>query len=266
MRNQIFPNILQAFVLIGCLIAAFGLYFWITYSLTAEKSSSSVYLPIVFFISSFIYIPFIVFAVRKGKINVKEYLKVPDLRSFLFLVVIATSAFLLSVLFIVPLGDFKSLLNGHVKMIRFELVDFNLPILIRIIHVVILAPFLEEFFYRKIILSQFLKQYSPSVAIVISALLFAVCHLQLEASFSLFMHGIVFGIVYYRTGLLLASILVHALINMLSYCFFIYQVNVLDSRMVHVLVIGFLSAFFLYQAIKRLGVNNGKISSPVDGS
>ena len=80
----------------------------------------------------------------------------------------------------------------------------------------ILAPVMEEGICRGAILRRLLeKQWKPWVAIVVSALFFAVMHLNLSQGIGAFTMGLFLGWIYYRTRNLWPCIFVHALNNTL---------------------------------------------------
>lgn len=85
------------------------------------------------------------------------------------------------------------------------------------ITLIIVVPFVEELFYRKLLLNGFSNKVS---AIIISSLLFAVFHLIRELSISVFITTFLFGIVscliYNKSGLFF-SFIFHASYNLLFF-------------------------------------------------
>lgn len=76
----------------------------------------------------------------------------------------------------------------------------------------ILAPLLEEFLFRGVILHS-LKRFGNAFAVVVSALLFSMVHgnlLQIPLAFIL---GFLFGVVVVKTGSIWLTVLLHATIN-----------------------------------------------------
>ncbi|WP_250310158.1 type II CAAX endopeptidase family protein [Gardnerella sp. Marseille-Q2328] len=80
------------------------------------------------------------------------------------------------------------------------------------VFVVILAPIMEEWLFRKQILSR-LRVYGEKRAIVFSALAFALFHMNIFQFFYAFGLGLVFGYMYVRTSRLRYSILLHMIVN-----------------------------------------------------
>lgn len=79
--------------------------------------------------------------------------------------------------------------------------------------VAVLAPIFEEWLFRKQIISR-TRRYGERLAIVLSALMFALFHLNLFQFFYAFGLGLMFGYVYTRTSNLLYPIAMHMVINL----------------------------------------------------
>lgn len=80
---------------------------------------------------------------------------------------------------------------------------------------IILIPIIEELLFRGIILKGFLKRYSPIVAILLSALLFALFHGNVIQLLSVFIKGILFGILFFKTKSIYPSIFAHIINNLI---------------------------------------------------
>ena len=77
---------------------------------------------------------------------------------------------------------------------------------------VILGPIFEEWMFRKQIISR-TRRYGEKLSILLSALMFALFHLNLFQFFYAFGLGLMFGYVYMRTSQLRYSIAMHMIIN-----------------------------------------------------
>lgn len=77
----------------------------------------------------------------------------------------------------------------------------------------LIAPVVEEMLFRGIILRSFLRQYPPGVAIVHSAAVFGMAHLNMYQFMLAFLLGLLLGKLYERTRSLLPSMLVHGCYN-----------------------------------------------------
>lgn len=83
---------------------------------------------------------------------------------------------------------------------------------------IILAPLLEEFFFRGWMLRGFLSRYAPGTAIFLSALFFSVIHLVSSVPDALisFPMGLFFGWLFYQTGSLGLTTFAHGSVNFTS--------------------------------------------------
>ena len=79
---------------------------------------------------------------------------------------------------------------------------------------VVIAPMIEELFFRGFLLT-YLKTHVPTwVAIIISAAVFAVAHQNLDSVLPLWILGIVLGVAYEHTGSILLPMGIHACFNL----------------------------------------------------
>lgn len=85
------------------------------------------------------------------------------------------------------------------------------------IQVIIIGPIIEELIFRKILLGKLLEKFSnrPIKAIVYSALIFGIIHLNIIQGVAAFGGGIILGLIYYYTKSIKASIFAHILNNFL---------------------------------------------------
>jgi len=77
----------------------------------------------------------------------------------------------------------------------------------------IFAPVFEEWLCRGMVLRGLLTRMSPRWAIVVSALFFAVIHLNPWQALNAFIIGLIMGYVYYKTGSLWLTMLIHFVNN-----------------------------------------------------
>lgn len=85
------------------------------------------------------------------------------------------------------------------------------------IQVIIIGPIIEELIFRKILLGKLLEKFSnrPIKAIVYSALIFGIMHLNIIQGVAAFGGGIILGLIYYYTKSIKATIFAHILNNFL---------------------------------------------------
>lgn len=91
------------------------------------------------------------------------------------------------------------------------------PIILFSISAVLIGPFREELLFRGLILKGFLGHYSVLKTIFLSAIIFALFHLNLHQLFSAFTVGIFLAWLFYRTRSLLPCIFAHSLYNALNW-------------------------------------------------
>lgn len=108
---------------------------------------------------------------------------------------------------LIPMPDFMKQLFE--QMLSFSIWGFAL--------VCIAAPLLEEVLCRGIFLRSFLENYSANKAILWSAIIFAVLHMNPWQAIPAFVMGYFMGWLFYRTKSLLPSIGVHFLNNLVAY-------------------------------------------------
>lgn len=85
--------------------------------------------------------------------------------------------------------------------------------IMNLITVVILAPLVEEWLFRKQLIGR-LRRFGERPAIIMSALMFGLFHMNLYQFFYAFGVGLLFGYVYTRTSRLRYSIGLHMLMNL----------------------------------------------------
>lgn len=105
-----------------------------------------------------------------------------------------------------------SLLTGIPVTNPVEQMTANTPMWANLLFVVILAPILEELFFRKLIIDR-LRRYGDLIAILISGALFGIIHGNFSQFFYAAMLGVVFGYVYCYTGRLRYTVFLHMFIN-----------------------------------------------------
>lgn len=107
----------------------------------------------------------------------------------------------------------------------------NNALLPKVLFMVILAPVIEEYIFRKQLIDR-MHIYGEKLAVFTSALMFGLFHGNLSQFFYAFALGLVFGYVYLKTGKLRYSIGLHMLINFIGSVvgpFFLEKLAVLDT-------------------------------------
>lgn len=89
----------------------------------------------------------------------------------------------------------------------------NGPLWASLLSVSIFAPLFEEWLCRGLVLRGLLSKMNPTGAICISAAFFAILHMNPWQAIPAFLLGLLFGYVYYRTGSLKLTMLMHCVNN-----------------------------------------------------
>ena len=144
--------------------------------------------------------------INKFKIRKRDYLFASLLVvSYIFI----TYGWFDYILFSIPTGDmFES------AMEYFE----SLPIVILLIETCIIAPIFEEVLYRGILLKGLINKYNSKIAIVYSALIFGIAHLNIPQGINAFLLGLILGTVFYYTrSIYLCMIIIFVIILTVKY-------------------------------------------------
>ncbi len=95
-----------------------------------------------------------------------------------------------------------------------QAIQFNLP---GFLSVAIAAPILEEIIFRGIVLKGFLRKYNPQKAIIYSALLFGIAHMNPWQFIAAFAIGYVMGWMYWKSKSILPGLFIHFVNNTFSF-------------------------------------------------
>lgn len=92
------------------------------------------------------------------------------------------------------------------------------------LQVCIIAPVIEEILMRGFVLGGLKNNYGVTMALLISAILFALLHFNMVQTLSAFVCGIILGLLYIKTESIFCCIVAHCGYNLLSYIMIIYPV------------------------------------------
>ena len=84
-----------------------------------------------------------------------------------------------------------------------------------IVFSVVLAPVVEEFVFRKLIIDR-THVYGGRVAVIVSALMFGLFHGNFTQMFGAFAVGLLLGYVYLKTGKIVYTMIIHAAVNLVA--------------------------------------------------
>ena len=135
------------------------------------------------------------------------------------------------------IGTFLSLLlsGGTAENILIDIVSGN-P-LYTFLMAVIVAPVMEEFIFRKQIIDR-LGKYGERTAIFVSALTFALFHMNLFQFFYAFGLGILMAYAYTRTRMLRYPVIMHMIINFMGSILAPWVLSLLDYELLDAMAAG----------------------------
>jgi membrane protease YdiL (CAAX protease family) len=110
----------------------------------------------------------------------------------------------------IPMSQYYAKIVNDVFLGRISLIG-------SIIAVVIVAPVVEEILFRGIILNFMQKKYTSNISVILSALIFALVHLNIWQFFGVFILGLIFGWLFVKTNSLWLCIAGHMLNNSMFY-------------------------------------------------
>lgn len=137
---------------------------------------------------------------EQTKVNILVYI-------YLVPAIIALSIITEGIVSLLPMSE-------KIEKLFASMVQFNLPSYLTI---GIMAPLLEEFIFRGIVLKRFLQRYDPWKAIVLSSVLFGLAHLNPWQFIAAFLMGMAIGWIYYKTQSVWPGIFVHFVNNTFSF-------------------------------------------------
>lgn len=90
------------------------------------------------------------------------------------------------------------------------------PLWVAFLSVSVFAPLFEEWLCRGLVLRGLLRKFNPASSIMVSAAFFAILHMNPWQAIPAFLLGLLFGYVYYKTGSLKLTMLMHCVNNTLA--------------------------------------------------
>jgi membrane protease YdiL (CAAX protease family) len=198
-------------------------------------------------------IPLIIYVSRKSGIPINWTITLPQIHHILLLVLLGVSTVIITQPFIYPIEYFSNLIEGRFKFIELVVPKFNLLIVINFILRVFIGPIFEEIFWRRQIFGLLLNKYSPVISIVLSSALFACAHLRMYYIGALFIWGLLFCFVYYKSNSLELSILLHSITN--GFIFFVKPafIDFNEIQFFKYIMIIVISAIVIYLVISYFG-------------
>lgn len=208
--NEIYPNISQSWGIVGIVILSMIIFSPLQFFLQGVLGNELSFLIYYLFSmgGAFLFIHF-----RRKKISrIASYNFTDSSHKIIVLIIIATVAIPVGITFplvnLLPMPEFvqKIFLEFGERKGMFSFIA-----------IVVAAPIFEELIFRGIILDGLLRKYSPVKSIIISSLMFGLVHLNPWQFISAFILGLFSGWVYYKTGKLTLSVIVHLVNNLIAF-------------------------------------------------
>lgn len=143
-----------------------------------------------------------------------------------------------------------------------------------IISITLVGPIFEEILFRGAVMRTLLNHYQPAKAIIYSAIIFGVFHINPAQIIPAILAGLVIGTLYYRTGSLIPGIIVHIFFNTASTLLSIYQPSadslrqVVGTKLYIILLIDavffFLAAAYLMKKITDKRIAKEKAANSIE--
>ncbi len=83
---------------------------------------------------------------------------------------------------------------------------------------IVMAPVMEEIFFRGFLFKGFRQKYGLKSALILSSFIFALSHFQFAALLPIFLLGGVLAYVYHRSNSLFPGMIIHFIINAWGFC------------------------------------------------
>ncbi|MFW0716112.1 lysostaphin resistance A-like protein [Pedobacter sp. N23S346] len=148
---------------------------------------------------------------NKGTASFISFFKTGDSFNAIAYIIICLLVMIFQVGINVPLAKFISYHFSKTNNITNPLNDIY-----TVLASIILAPFCEEIIFRGIILRGFLVNYNFKVAILLSAIIFCVFHINPSQLIGALILGLFLGYIYGYTKNLFTTIIFHSLSNLIS--------------------------------------------------
>lgn len=217
-------------------VFAFGLLLYLFFALSLdyfqvptliESLHPSVSFTLNYFLQIVIlFLPLYLLVIRKYKANLADFGFKKVKLSKLFSTVFLSYVFYIIVSIIIS----NYLFQNNLEIPGYEPQESHIPLfgedliglLIAPFFIIIIAPFLEEIFFRGFIYRTLTKIWPIWLSSIIGAALFALFHFEFQSIIPLFFLGLILNYNYQRTNSLWTSVAFHALNNAIAFAFEVY--------------------------------------------
>lgn len=154
----------------------------------------------------------LVFRFAKADPPKENRLRLP---AFLGLIPICFSVTILGSFISTAIASVIEMITGSAPSNELQEITANTPLWTNLLFVGILAPILEEIFFRKLVIDRW-RRWGDLPAILGSGLLFGLIHGNVGQVVYATLVGMVFGYIYLRTGRLRYTVALHMIVNLIG--------------------------------------------------
>ncbi|WP_257668511.1 CPBP family intramembrane glutamic endopeptidase [Parapedobacter tibetensis] len=199
-----FPNIMQSILL---LVMIFVSHFFASKLFSFVENETLINLLSEVF-KLILLLIFLSYMTKLGKIDKAQFkLKVPN-----GIVLLCGTLCAIFILFL-PMSDISYFDETYLEDYVVDLITQRTNVF-TFIAMCLLGPVFEELIFRGVILAGLLKRYSPTVAILLSSLLFGIGHISIVLPF---VFGLFMGWLFFRTSNLIYCIIIHCFVNFIGF-------------------------------------------------
>ncbi len=201
---------------LSVIVPTFFLFLFGTVPQIFGMAPSAVYFSLLMALGSLANLPVILYFNRKHGLNVWSEFSPLGFRNFLLLFVLSVVILFLLPVFSQLVLSFKNFIHQRAGIFLPGIESFAVSFVVFSIGKIFIAPFVEELLFRGIIFRLLKENYSLPLSVVVSSLLFAGVHFNYSDLDFLFIYGVIFCLVYFKTKSLWAPIVLHIMINFYS--------------------------------------------------
>jgi membrane protease YdiL (CAAX protease family) len=248
MKEKVFPNFWQVVLIIALLTTTNLIVYTITSWMIAEHNFSTFYQTIQVIAIVLNFVPYIVYIINKTNIKLGDYLALPDFNTLIKIIIVSV---LVRFVITIPLYHvnvfYNLLLDSKIRLIGSSMY-FKAPAIVIGLRWIFI-PIAEEILFRGLVLKQFLKQFTPIKAVLLSSLIFSFYHLTLVDFAGHFVVGIILGIFYYKTNSITVSSILHILLT--NYILKMENFELTPINLIVYIFIFIISTLFVILLLKR---------------
>ncbi|NLR91528.1 CPBP family intramembrane glutamic endopeptidase [Flammeovirga agarivorans] len=211
MNTISYPNIKQSFGIFGIYLLSLLISVPLYFIFEAFNVNQNVMILFSYLVSSsftFLIIHYLRF--KQNEVFKYQFRKTP----FMVYALSLCAMFCFQLSIITPISSLIPLTNDYLDTVKSMIDD---RYFLTLFSIVIIAPVMEEFIFRGIMLDGLLKNYTPWKAIFLSSFLFGLIHMNLIQAVHAGLGGVLFGWIYYKTKNLLLPILLHSINNFFAF-------------------------------------------------